>query len=334
MAAKDELLFRDKFMTGWVILWFIPSFITFCVFIRKPLLKKRSWKVGLGVNTSFMIRSVLDIVSWTSWCITMDDSETSVAFVTDMAILASAALCMSMLYVFFIYRLWMTYNESQDNNLHIRLGWYMMLSLLCATYFVCGIILTISYYYDHTQLYIFMHSTCLALEMIMYLILCRLFSKPLIIISVRKRQLSDADRYNKEDDKFLKLLTKLNILSTLTLVTSIILRAVDIAAIIYCPDDDCTSSYVQYSLWTMDVFVNMFCILCSFTSGDVYYYRFCSKLHDYILLKCVGKMIDTQVLIKRNEAIQERTQIIILSQKQSQKIVIRVFDSLSHAKIF
>ena len=75
-------------------------------------------------------------------------------------------------------------------------------------------------------------------------------------------------------DTVLVVLARMNILNSIALLTTILNRILEISSYWYCPDE-CWLTYINYNTITIDTFMNIFCILCSFSSAKKYYYRWC-----------------------------------------------------------
>ena len=114
--------------------------------------------------------------------------------------------------------------------------------------------------------------------------------------SSRDRSETTIDKMRK--DKLLNLSTKLLILSGIALGSTTIFKIMNFSAYEYCAnvgDAECWFVYVSYSLWPLDASLNIFCILCAFKNGNKYYMKICHKLHEFVLLTCVGKYFDKEV---------------------------------------
>ena len=112
----------------------------------------------------------------------------------------------------------------------------------------------------------------------------------------------ECDTGSQPQEKLLTLVTRLNVLSTVALSTTIIKKLLGICAVLICPEE-CWIHYVFYITGDIDAFINIFCILCSFSGNRKYYEMGWICLHKLVLKKCVGKVIERRISVipKKNE---------------------------------
>lgn len=165
------------------------------------------------------------------------------------------------------------------------------------------------YVYAGFDLYVYMQIIALVCETILAIAISYLFSKPLIILTVKTQNMSksaNSTNVNKDnskenvdininklmENKLIKLSTKLLILSGVSLGSSVLVRLTIIIAYPYCEstgDLECWLVYLSYIGWPLDTFINIFCLLLAFKNGQIYYDKCCTKIHDFIVTKCVAK---------------------------------------------
>ena len=308
---ESELNFNDTFATVWVTIWIIP--ITYVLFLmiktnishkdntKKSRKGNKIWSLGFFVCICFYLVQCFDISSWIGFIITFSYSETSVSYISDVAIFFCWMLSNTFLYLFFIYRLYLVYNGQDKSMFSVGKCWYIILLTINFIYFLSLALIVVSWIIFDDTLYVIGHGTCLLLEIIMYLILMRLFSKPLLKLSKthRAHSISNApssprsmsmsrsrsriDSAMERQDFMLILLARMNILNSVALCTTIFNRIFEIASYLYCPDE-CWLTYISYCLLSVDVFTNIFCILCSFASGKKYYDKWCKCLHNFVMM--------------------------------------------------
>ena len=308
---EEELNFNDVFLTVWASIWMIPITIVFILLIKnrmdlhkssssavskKDKNDKKIWILGFSVCLCLYLREIGSVSSWICFVTTFDYSATSGSFISDIGLYAFWMFADTFLYLFFIYRLYIVYNPNNQNVFTVRLYWYIILLTLNLLYFVSLLLILIAWIIFDDKLYVLGHSLCLGLEVTMYAILVTLFSKPMINITINSRRSTetDYDLGTRPQDKILILLTRMNILSSVALLTTIFKRIFDISSYLYCPDE-CWLTFINYSLLAIDSFTNIFCILCSFTTGKKYYEKYCHCLHNIVLTKCIGMVIEQQI---------------------------------------
>ena len=306
---EQQLNFNDAFLTTWICLWMLPTTIVFILMIKHRIcsssttpsteLKRdkndtKIWILGFMVCLFLYFREIASVTSWITFVITFDYSATSASFIADIALYTSWMFADVSLYSFFIYRLYIVYNPNNQNMFTIKLYWYVLLATLNVLNLVSCSVIVIAWIVFDDKLFVMGHSLCLGLEIIMYIILVTLFSKPMLSITANLTP-SGSEQHvgRRREDKVVILLTRMNILSSVALLTIIFKRIFDISAFMYCPDE-CWLTYISYSLLPIDSFTNMFCILCSFPAGTKHYHRWCKCIHNFVMAKCIGVIVMDQ----------------------------------------
>ena len=314
---ETQLNFNDVFTTTWICVWFIPITVIFILMITNRVAfkerrvskinmntqskaGKQIWTLGFIVCLFFYLREVASIVAWVAFIISFDYSETSIAYMAHNSAFGFWMLADSILYLFFIYRLYLIYNPTNQSILTIKKHWYFILITLNILYFLSNASVLKTHIVFYHELYVIAHSICLFLEITMYIILISLISRPMLNLTKSSRKITDDEisvdsprsksATEQSQEELLSLMTRINVLSSIALLTTVLKRVFDIASFVYCPDE-CWLTYINYNLMPIDSFMNIFCILCSFTTGKKYYDHWCKCIHNIILTKCIGSDI-------------------------------------------
>ena len=217
------------------------------------------------------------MVAWVFWVITFDYSPNSPCFILHCISHGLWVFSGTLLYFFFIYRLYLVYNSTTNNIFGVRMCNYFVLIVLNCIYFASLIITLTSWIWYDPFLYAISHGTCLILEILMAVIISTLLIKPLL-------SKNNANSSIKKSASIVYTLTKLSILSVTSLGSTSILRIWLVLTFIFCPEE-CWLTFVMYATWSCDSTINIFSILCSFKTGDKYYQKYCSCLHQWVTTK-------------------------------------------------
>eukprot|EP01084_Bolivina_argentea_P277511 473793_1 len=285
---ETELHPRDVIVTVWKCIWIIPITILMVILIQekindnkinkmnKDFKAKAVWILGFTSCLFIYIRDWGGVMAFITWLCTYEYHSLSPSYLSDIVLFICWMFGGAFLYLFFIYRLYIVYNAQNQPIVAVNGYWYILLLTLNFIYFCSMFIICIGWIIFNRKLYVIGHSLCLVLEVIMYCIILILFSKPMLDLQTA----SNKDK-NTQVDCILMLLTRLNILSSVALLTTIIKRIFDIISMSYCPDE-CNLTSINYSLLDVDSFFNIFCILCSFNYGTKYYNKYCMRLHRFV----------------------------------------------------
>ena len=301
---ETGLNFNDVFLTVWMLIWIIPITIVFILLIKnrmdlnKVTAKNKTgkgnkiWRLGLIVCLCMYLRELCSTSSWISFITSFDYSGSSTSYIFDIGLFTFWMMADVFLYLFFIYRLYLIYNPNNQSMFMVKKCWYFVLLTLNFWLFISLALILASWIQFHHELYVVGHSLSLVLEITMYAILIRLLSKPMLEIAIAARSTENDQVHDigAQYDDLLTLLARINILSSIALLTTIFKRIFDISSYWYCPDE-CWLTFINYSLLPIDSFTNIFCILCSFTTGKKYYVKWCHCLHHLVLTKCIDAVI-------------------------------------------
>lgn len=172
------------------------------------------------------------------------------------------------------------------------------------------------------DLYVNMQIVALFCETILAIAISYLFSKPLIKLTAKTQSMqkhsTDKDSNGTENvnidellgNKLIKLSTKLLILSGISLGSTVLVRLLIIIAYPYCAstgDLECWFVYISYIGWPLDSLINIVCLLLAFKNGQIYYDKYCTKLHYFTVSKCVAKYYTKKVGKYANKETQSNT---------------------------
>ena len=111
---------------------------------------------------------------------------------------------------------------------------------------------------------------------------------------INTSKMVNQNHYKYQNDKLLQLLSKLTILSGIALGTTAFTRLSIVISYSIC-HQECTLIFVSYATWSIDTFMNIFCILCSFQKLDKYYQKYCNKLNKHVLNHIISNTVDKQL---------------------------------------
>ena len=271
----EPLSNRDYFTVVWISLWILPTTVLMVLLIKNRINDKTAnargrkiWILGFFVCLCLYLLQICTASSWISWTVTMDYSETSATFIFDMVIETLYMLTFTSLYSFFIYRLYLVYNGQHQSMFTLKKYWYLILSILNISDFVLLLLSVITWRKYDYKTYAMYQGISLVVEIVLTVILAILFSKPLLkIININSEAVPESGT-----NDMLALLARMNILNFIALLSSIISRSFYIGAYIHC--DECDFTFIGYNSFPIDIFVNIFCILCSFATGKKYKHKF------------------------------------------------------------
>lgn len=254
--------------------------ITYCM-SKSSLKSSSSWKIGIVICIIYFLKQVSLSIVWISFAITFDFQPGSIAHISDSIHYTLFAIGIVSLYSFFIARLYAIYNSS-TSIFAIHRYHYSILSILNLTYFGVTVWFIYTWITWQSTNHKIANIICLFLEIIMYIYIQSLFSKPLILLTIElnMNEATNNSTNNKTDD-LLILFCKLSILNTVALLSIIIIHIFEVFEQLFCKD--CQLWYISSIIWSIDAFINVYCIFNAFINVSMHSLMFLYKWFKMVL---------------------------------------------------
>ena len=157
------------------------------------------WRLGFCACIFYYLREFADVLCWVTYIIQLNDCQLSPSWYFDTINEFCNILNDTLLYQFFIYRLYMVHGKYSTNNIYNQRVYYFLLTINFVNFLALGVewyaltfvSTTFSFLSNNSDitLYIICEAVSLFCEIILVCTITKLFLNPLIIMSAQKAYL-------------------------------------------------------------------------------------------------------------------------------------------------